>query len=460
MADSLRALTPSVGITVATGFRVNGWVLGFTALICVTAALAAGIAPALFSARADVAAALKEGGRTGTAGGHTQRMNGALVVAEVAIATVALIGAGLFARSLQNARSIYPGFQKHDVLLGRFYLGGSGRSERESKAFCENLRRRLQSEAGVADVSYADFAPLGSTAGPWDDLQVEGYVPAAAERMTVNRALISPGYFRTLGIPLLAGRDFTTNEDTDKFQTAIVNESFARRYFGGANPLGRKIKCHRAWATVVGLVKDSKYFHVAEAPRPFVYASFHQRYGIESQLYFFIRTKGDPLQAAGALRRDVAALAPDIGTFYPMPLSEWMEVTMLPQKIAASLLGALGLMSLFLAAIGLYSVMAYAVGQRTQEIGVRIALGALPGDIFRDVLRRGLVLTGAGLVVGCAVAFAITRLIDAMLVKVVASDPITFVAAAVFLTLTAAAASAVPAWRAMKVDPILALRRE
>jgi predicted permease len=278
--------------------------------------------------------------------------------------------------------------------------------------------------------------------------------------MTVNRALISPGYFRTLGIPLLAGRDFTTNEDTDKFQTAIVNESFARRYFGGANPLGRKIKCHRAWATVVGLVKDSKYFHVAEAPRPFVYASFHQRYGIESQLYFFIRTKGDPLQAAGALRRDVAALAPDIGTFYPMPLSEWMEVTMLPQKIAASLLGALGLMSLFLAAIGLYSVMAYAVGQRTQEIGVRIALGALPGDIFRDVLRRGLVLTGAGLVVGCAVAFAITRLIDAMLVKVVASDPITFVAAAVFLTLTAAAASAVPAWRAMKVDPILALRRE
>src|SRR5579872_572265 len=460
MADSLRLMTPSVGVSVSTGFRVNGEVLAFAMICCVAAALASGVAPALFSSRADVNKTLKEGARGGTAGSRSHRFNGLLVVSEVALAVVALIGAGLFARSFYNARSIYPGFDKSNVLLGRFFLGGPGHTDRNTKAFCVNVRNRMLSAPGVLAGSYADFAPLGSSAGPWDDVEVEGYVPAPGETMTVSRAMIGPGYFETLGIPLLEGRDFTDNEDSKKPEVVIVNQTFARRYFHGTHPLGRRIKCNRAWATVIGLVKDSKYFNVSERPQPYVYASFQRRYAVESQLYFFLKTRSDPIQAAASLRNAVFEADPGIGTFYPMPLSVWTEVTMLPQRMAASLIGALGAISLFLAAIGLYSVMAYAVTQRTQEIGVRMALGALPSDVFGDVLRRGMALTGAGLTIGLILSVVMTRLIGSMLVNISAVDPLTFVAAALFLAGVGLLANFIPARRATRVDPIVALRCE
>jgi len=207
-------------------------------------------------------------------------------------------------------------------------------------------------------------------------------------------------------------------------------------------------------------VKDNKYFSVAETPRPFVYAPFRQRYSNGTALYFFVKTAGDPLHAVTSLRQEVAAIDRNAGAFFPMPLSELTELTMLPQKMAASLLGGLGLISLLLAGIGLYSVMAYAVSQRTQEIGVRMALGAQPSDVLKDVLRRGMVLTGLGLLAGIAAAFAITRLIGSMLVNVGTADPVTFGAAALFLVGVALLANYVPARRATKVDPMVALRCE
>jgi ABC-type antimicrobial peptide transport system permease subunit len=240
----------------------------------------------------------------------------------------------------------------------------------------------------------------------------------------------------------------------------IVNQSFARRYFHGSNPVGRKVRFRGNWTTVVGLVKDMKYFNIAEAPRPHFFAPFRQYAGTDVQLFFFIKAAGDTTPVLAGLRREVAAVNPNAGAFDAMELIEWTEVTLLPQKVAASMLGALGLISLILAAVGLYSVMAYAVTKRTQEIGIRMALGAQPGDVLRDVLRRGMEWTVAGLAVGIAGAFVMARLIGSMLVNVSAADPVTFCGTALFLALVALAASYLPARRATQVDPIVALRCE
>jgi len=460
MVESLAWMMPSVGLSIIMDFHMSWRVLIFTILCSVFAALISGAAPALFSARSDVNDTLKEGARGGTSGARSHRMSGLLVIAEVALAAVALIGAGLFVRSFRNAKSIYPGFDKSNVLLARFFLSGAGYSAADVQRFCVNLRDRLRSDPGVEDVTYAEYAPLGATAGPWSDIQVEGYVPADSEFMTANRSLIAPGYFKLLRIPLLEGRDFTDNDDARSAPVAVVNESFARRYFKGENPVGRKVRLGNTGETVVGLVKDNKYFSVAETPRPFVYAPFRQRYSNGTALYFLVKTAGDPLHAVTSLRQEVAAIDRNAGAFFPMPLSELTELTMLPQKMAASLLGGLGLIALLLAGIGLYSVMAYSVSQRTQEIGVRMALGALPRDVLKDVLRRGMVLTGLGLLAGIAAAFAITRLIGSMLVNVGTADPVTFGGAALFLVGVALLANYVPARRATKVDPMVALRCE
>ncbi|HZT28424.1 MAG TPA: ABC transporter permease [Bryobacteraceae bacterium] len=460
MGDLLPALVPRIGVSVAAGFELNGRVLGFTALACVAAALAAGAAPVLFWRRSDVAEALKEGGRGGGPGVHSHRARALLVIAEVALATVALVGAGLFVRSFHNARSIYPGFDRGNVVLARFYLSGARFSTLEAHQFCLRLTDRLRPAPGILDAAYADSAPLGSSAGPYSGVQVEGYVPPEGDAMQINRYLVSPGYFHLLKIPLLEGREFRESDDWNTPPVLIVNQSFARRFFPAGSVLGRKVRCWGKWHTVVGLVQDSKYFDIAESPRPHFFAPFQQRAGWDAQLYFFLKVRGAPAAAMAALRREVAAVDPNAGAFTPMMLEDWTDVTLLPQRVAASLLTVLGLVALLLASVGLYSVMAYAVTQRTQEIGVRMALGAQPGDVLRDVLCRGAALTGIGLVVGSAAALTVARLVASMLVRLSADDPATLAMATLFLAVVSMLASYIPARRATKVDPMIALRWE
>jgi predicted permease len=459
-AGLLPALVPKVGRTVALDFTWNGRVLAFTTLTCVVAALASGVMPALLWLRSDANQALKEGGRGGSQGLLSHRTRGLLVISEVALATLALIGAGLFVRSFQSARAIHPGFDRSNVVLARFYLAGAGFSTPQLQQFCARLRDRLRSAPGIEDVSYADYAPLGSNAGPYNDLEIEGYVPAQGESMNINRYLVAPGYFQVLRIPLLEGRDFADSDDRDTTPVIIVNQTFARRYFQGASPVGRRVRVGRAWTTVIGLAKDSKYFNVAEAPRPHFFAPYRQRAGTGQQLYFFIKAAGQPAQVMGGLRREVAAVDPTAAAFDVMPLTEWTEVTLFPQKVAASLALVLGLIALVLAAVGLDSVMAYTVTQRTQEIGIRMALGAQQRDVLGDVLGRGMSLTVAGLAAGIAAALAVTRLAASMLVNVSAADPVAFAGAALYLGLVALLASYLPARRATKVDPMVALRCE
>jgi predicted permease len=460
MAEMLPALVPKIGVTVAAGFQMNGRMLAFAALVCVSAALLSGAAPALFWVRPEVHEGLKEGGRGGSQGAQSHRLRNLLVVFEVALATVSLIAAGLFLKSYHNARSIYPGFDKNKVALIRFYPSGTGFSTLQMQSFCLRLAQRLKGFPGVEDVAYSDQAPLGSTAGPWTNVQPEGYTPAVTESMGVNRYLIAPGFFRLLRVPLLEGRDFRDSDDRDAPPVVIVNETFAKRYFPGGTAVGRKVRCYGTWAAVVGVAKDVKYFSVAEAPRPHFFAPYRQRAGTDQQLFFLIRTTGDFAALQAALHGEVTSVDPNAGAFDAMPLEEWTDVTMLPQRVAASLLGALGAISLLLAGVGLYSVMAYAVAMRTHEIGIRMALGAEAGRVRIQVLGRGMGLTVAGLVVGIAASIPVTRLISSMLVNVGTADPATFAGVALFLALLSLLACYLPARRATRVDPIIALRCE
>ncbi|MDP3000117.1 MAG: ABC transporter permease [Bryobacterales bacterium] len=460
IGQSLLYLAPrGMGMSAALDIRINGTVLGFTILICAAAALASGLWPALHAVRPDVNESLKEGGRGGTSAARSHRMRGLFVVSEVALALVALVGAGLFAASFRNTRAIQPGFDARNVLVSSFYLSTSGYTADQRKQFCLRLRDRLESAPGVVGVSYADTIPLGFGLGPGQTLQIEGYLPGQSENMTIPRSLVALGFFGVMRIPLLEGREFTRQDELNTAPVLIVNQAFARRFFKDRNPIGRKIHAWGKWRTVVGLVKDTKQYTLIEAPRPYLYAPA-QQIAAPPVIAFYVRTAGNPDQMTATLRREAAAIDPNAGAFDAMPLAEYIAAPLFPQRMAASLLSALGVLSMLLAAVGLYSVMAYAVSQRTHEIGIRMALGARPGDVLGMVVRQGMALTAAGLAVGVGVALAATHLVASMLVNVSATDPLVFAGAALFLGLVALAASFLPARRATRIDPIFALRHQ
>ena len=459
MGEAIAYLAPvSIGIPIQIqAVSLNWEVLGFTTLVSITAALISGISPALHAIGSGVNDVVKEGGRSGTSGTHSQRMRGLFVVCEVALAFVALVGAGLFVKNFEIAKAIHPGFDPRNVLVSRFYTSMSDYSEEQKKAFCIRLRERLDQAPGIVNVSYADNIPLGFGLGGQSELQIEGYVPARSENMTVGRTLIAPGYFDLLRIPLFNGRDFTERDDLDTAPVAIVNEPFARRFFTGRNPVGQKIFAGGKGYTIVGLVKGTKYYFLTEPPRPYFYVPLRQAHAPED-IVLYLRSTGDPSDAIKTLRREAAAVDPNAGLFDAMPLTDYIGAPLFPQRYAASLLSALGAMSLLLAAIGLYSVMAYTASQRTHEIGIRLALGADPRDLLAMVVRKGIVLTGAGLLAGMFAAFVVARLVTGLLVNVSATDPLIFTAASLFLVFVALLASYLPARRASKIDPIVALR--
>ena len=461
MWNALLAMVPDIGLPIAREFDLNGRIALFIALCCMLSAAAAGVAPALISARANLNEVLKEGGRSGMTGGATHGARSLLVVAEVALAATALVSAGLFGRSFQNARAIRTGFDSSHVLFSRFFLEGTTFSPEQQAAFAVRLRRNLQAAPGVQAVSYSDFTPLSVTAGPYDSVEPEGYGRSPGESMNVNRAIVAPGYFAAMRIPLLAGRDFRDSDDAKSAPAIIVNQAFARRYFHSETAVGRRVRIFGRWMTVVGLARDSKYFSPAESPQPHFYLPFQQlRPGLLREVYFFIRTAGDPEQAIPLLRRVAAATDSGAASFHAVPLGEYTQIGLFPQRVAASLMASLGAMCLFLAALGLYSVMSYAVNQRAQEIGVRMAMGARPVDVIGMLLRQGMLLALIGLTVGIAVALAVTRFVSSMLVHVGASDPATFAGAAVFLMLVALVATWLPARRVTRIDPMIALRQQ
>ena len=461
LGRSLAYLLPPSGLPIRLDLQLNASVLAFTLLLAVGAALLAGVYPVLHACRVDLHEALGEAGRGGSATARTRRTRSLLVVGEVALALVTLIGAGLFARSFESARKISPGFDAGGVLVSQFYLEGSGYSLAQRKQFCQRLRERMQAVPGVAAVAYADSVPLGFAGPSWEDLKVEGYVPRRDENMKIPRNVVAPGFFDLLRVPLLAGRDFTEQDDRQTLQVAIVNRAFAERFFPGRNALGRRFWGWGRWFTVVGVAADSKYLEITEKPRPYFYVPFRQVYREDRAVAFYVRSAsrdaGAPLPA---LRREVQRMDPRVGVYDAMPLAEYIGAALYPIRVAAVLLAALGTWCLALAALGLYGVMAYTVSQRTHEVGIRMALGARSGDVLRLVVGQAMLLVAGGLAAGAAAAFALTRLVRGALIGIGPGDPGVFLGAALMLAAVGALASFVPAQRAAGVDPLVALRHE
>jgi predicted permease len=463
MGPALLMLRPVADIPMSVSGGLSLPTLGFTLLVAIVATVLSGTAPALLSAPCNLNEALKEGGRSGGSGSGSHRLRGLLVVCEMTLVMVALTGAGLFYRSFRNASAISPGFDRTNISVSQFYLSNAGYSAEEQRDFCRKLRERMEAKPGVIGVTYSDVIPMSTASGtgstPFDQLEIEGYVPAPNEQMIVHNATVPPGYFDLLGIRMIDGRDFTERDSADAPTVVVVNQTFANRFFPGRDPIGRKLRCNGITAKVVGMVRDSKYHTPIESPTPFFYMPFRQRFAPGLNFSIFLKTAGDPLAMTPVLRQEALALNQD-AVFSTGLLADATIRSLFTQRAAASLLGVVGGISLLLAAVGLYSVMSYAVSQRRQEMGVRVALGAQPRNLLAMVLREGLRLTVPGLLTGGVIALMAARIVGATLVNVSSSDPLTFLFAAAFLAMVALVASFVPALRAMRVDPITALRSE
>ena len=458
LGDALRWLLPAVASPAMLQPPLDGQVLAFTMALAFGVAILAGLAPALHASRANVNEMLKEGGRSESSGGHSHRLRGLLVTSEVALAVVALVGAGLFLKSFQTARTMDPGFKPEGVALARFNFSTADYDARQTDGFCRRLREGLERQPGVTAVSYDDSAPLGFGGGNWETLEVEGYVPGSNENMKIYRDLVSPGYFETMKIPLLDGRDFDLRDDATSLKVMIVNQEFVRRFLANRSVIGRKVHGWGEWFTIVGVAKDSKYHRVTENPQSYFYIPIRQVFQPEYGLTFNVRTSESVNEAIAALRREATAIDPALTIFDAEPMTEYVAASLFGAKIAASLLSVLSGLGLLLAAIGLYSVMAYAVAQRTGEIGIRVTLGAQPRDIMRLVVRQGIGFAAVGLIVGSLAASVLARVVAAMLVGVGPADPLVYAAATGFTVFVTLASAAIPAWRALRVDPAVALR--
>jgi predicted permease len=373
---------------------------------------------------------------------------------------MALIGAGLAVRSFQKLALLNPGFEPHGVLVAHFHLSTNGYSLAQEKQFCRTLRLRLEAASGIDQVTYSDTVPLSIFAGTTDRVQDFGSQADQSGVIAVHRSIVAPGYFSLMRIPLLQGRDFTEQDVRNAELAIVVNQTFAQKYFDGRDPIGRKVRVAGEWAKVIGVARDSKYSSPAEPPTAYFYGAFGQMFYSGHNDLFYVRAR-DLDAARATFRREVAALNPDKGLYDLGTLDDYTQAGLFGERVAAGLLSALALLALALAAAGLYSVMAYAVSERSHEIGIRMALGAGRGGVLAMVLRQGLVMTLAGLAAGMVATVAAARILSGVLDSPVSiAEPAVFATAALCLILVALLASYIPARRATKVDPMIALRAE
>lgn len=448
---------PASDLPISLDMPVDRSVLAVTALLSIVTSVMFGILPALRSSRLTPVAVLKQES-TGVSGAlNKARLSSALVVVQLFLSMLSLVCAGLFLRSFEKTQRYDPGFNPENVLLARFDLYPAGYTESEGMQFQRQLLSKLEALPGVKSASLATWLPLGFT---WSSvlIQPENYVQQPNESMEIGSSTISPQFFKTMQIPLLEGRDFTI-EDTEKTQpAAIVNQAFVDRYWPQQKPIGKKVLIYGKWAAVVGVVRNIDYLRLNEPPQPFVYLSLDQNYYASAVVH--VRVTGDPMRFAATLDKTVHELAPDVPLVDTASLRSRVELASTLTRIGGTFAGAFGLVALILAAIGIYAVVAYTTRQRTREIGIRMAVGAQQGDIRKLVLGQGLRLTVIGLTLGLALSLLLTRFVKALLFGVESTDAVTFLTVSLMLCLVALAACYIPARRAMKIEPVIALRHE
>jgi putative ABC transport system permease protein len=437
-------------------------------LTIVTAAFFS-LAPALRLLGANVAGHLKDGAQNATAGAGRQRFRSALVVAEMALAVVLVLGAGLMMRSLAKLQQIDIGFDPSNVLTLRLSTPDASYDTPEKVVlFYQQLVERVRRLPGVRSAGAARLLPLAGQIGDWG-LMIEGYTPPPGSHAKGDWQIATDGYVETVGERLVRGRTFRPTDTSSSQLVALVNEELARRYYAGQDPIGRRMKIgggnpQRPWVTIVGIVKDVRHNGMTAAIKEKFYVPHTQWHVATSNpirsMSIVAKTTGDPMALAAAVRSEVRALDPNLPLAQVRPMTEIVATSLSEPRFTSVLFGVFAGLALLLAAIGVYGVLSYLVTLRTREIGIRVAVGAGPRDVLRLVLSRGLALSMGGIVVGLIAAIPLARLVAALLYEVSTLDPATFIAVPLVLSIVALGASSLPARRATRVDPVTALKSE
>jgi predicted permease len=460
-SELLVALVASGRQRITLPLQVNARVLLFTAGIALLTGILFGLAPAFSATRMSLTSVLKEGGAS-VLGARRSRLVKALVSAQVALSLLLLVGAGLFLRTLQKLQSVPLGFERQQLLLFSVSPGLNGYKGARLAEYYREVQSRIGTIPGVSSVSFSSHGPVGYGESS-SSITIPG-VTTDKQRVDVHRLIVGPGYFNTLGIPMLTGRMLSERDDASGPKVAVVNDALIREAFGGDNPLGKTLRFGNPPRNrdfeIIGVVGDAKYNDLRKSPPPTAYFSHLQTLDAAANMTFEVRTGGDPDVVVSALRNEAAEVDKNVPINHVETLVQAIDRALLFERMFSQLTGFFGLLALVLVCVGLYGTMSYFVARQTNEIGIRMALGAQPVRVFRMVMTRGLKLTAAGIVVGLAGAAAATRLISSVLYEVPALDPLTFACVAVLLIAVGLFACYVPARRAMKVDPMVALRYE
>jgi predicted permease len=456
------AFKPPVDFPLTIALKLDWRVMLFSLVVSLATGIAFGLMPALQASKPDLVSALKD--TAAPAGYRRSRLRSGLIVVQIALSLVLLVAAAVVVRALLT-QTVNPGFQTENGLMMSVDLGLQGYDETRGREFQRRLVESVSRLPGVRSACVADFVPL-SLNYSGDNIYVEGQEPVRGANVpNAMVARVGVGYFETMGIPLLNGREFSEQDTRAAPHVAIVNEAFARSFFPGPDPVqdavGKRvslISIQGPFVQIIGVAKDGKYFNIAEEPRPFLYSSLLQTYIPNTIL--IARTSFDSNSMIAAVRNEVQKLDPSLPIFDVKTMTEHMRLSLFPARIAATVLGGFGVLAVTLAVIGIYGVTSYSVAQRTREMGIRMALGAGQGDLLKLVLGQGVLLVGIGSAIGLIASFSLTRLMSGLLFGVTSTDPVILVAVPLLLAGVALGACFVPARRATKVDPMVALRYE
>jgi len=453
-AKTFARFFPANSLPIALNGTVDQSVVIGIVVLAALASVLSGAFPAWRSSNVPASEALKDESSSISAGTHNRRLLSGLVVAQISLSLALLVISGLFLETLRNLSAGDPGFKQDHVLTVSVGLATAGYSRDEMDAICHKILDRVAVLPTVTVASLADWVPMNFNRKT-DDAYPEGYAPRPHESLEVLHAEVAPRYFETLEVPILEGRDFAPYDDRKAPLVAIVDQTAAKRFWPGQDPIGKKLHIGNSVAAVIGLVKNTKHQFMNERPAPMVYMSYFQR-GFETIVQ--VRTQGNPNDIAPAVENAIHEIDGRMPVFDVRSMRETTQMASTFAVMQSTFAGILAAIALILATTGIYGVVAYRTAFRTHEIGIRVALGASPGDILRLVLLQGLSLTAIGLSLGLALSFSLTRFIAAFLYGVGANDPLTVIVVVVLLGAMSLLACYFPARRAMRVDPVAAIR--
>jgi putative ABC transport system permease protein len=449
--------SPAAGIVIDLPGQLDWRVLVVSVVICIAATILFALVPAIQASHVDLSRALKTEGGGVVGSSNRSHLRSGLVLVQVSLSFVLLAGTGLLLQSLQRMQKTSPGFST-DVIVSGADLVSAGYDLERAKAFDTQLLDRVREIPGVESATLTRLIPFSYGDFSTASLAIGGYQPAPDEQLNSSYLEVGEDYFKTLEVPIVAGREFQRTDDENAVPVAIINETLAAKYWLGKDPIGQRLKVKDRWLQIVGVARNVKYENKLELPRTFFYVPLRQNFLESNNL--LIRTRETPAAFGSALAREVHALDPNLAPTAPFRVQEQVDRKGYTQRLAATLVTIFGAIALFLAGIGLYAVMSYSVSQSTRELGLRMALGASVKDLLGMVMSHGLRLTVAGIVIGAVAAVILTRLMGTLLYKVSPRDPIAFGLALVVIAIASLAACFLPAWRATRIDPVQALREQ